>query len=241
MFNEASLFTNNDVSLTNWDTSKITSMDYTFAGTKYNSSLADWDVSKVTNFSGMFRGSLFNHPSINNWTLNLIENVVCSQMFYLSSFNQPLSSWKTGKINNMSLMFAVCSFNKDISGWDTQSVTDMHGMFEGNNQFNQNISGWNVLNVTDTHEMFADCSAFDYSLGNWTLAKLSVADNMFDRATAFAVSNYANTVVAWAAKAASLSSPNSGLRIGVAGMPQTSQIINAETLLKNQNKWNFIR
>ena len=245
MFNGASLFTNNGVSLNTdgdkWNVSKVTSMDYTFAGTKYNSSLADWNVSKVTNFNGMFRGSLFNHASIDNWKLNVNDNIKCSQMFYLSSFNQPLSSWNTGKIDNMSLMFAGCSFNRDISGWNTQSVTDMNGMFEGNNQFNQDISEWNVLNVSNTSEMFADCSAFNYSLGNWTLAKLSVADNMFDRATAFAVSNYANTVVAWAAKASSLSSPNSGLRIGVVGMPQTPQISNAETLLKNQNKWNFIR
>jgi len=72
-------------------------------------------------------------------------------------FNQPLDSWNTYTVTNMSEMFSNCTdFNKNISNWDTSNVTNMACMFKNAGAFDQNIQIWNTsktfINFTNMFE-----------------------------------------------------------------------------------------
>jgi surface protein len=67
------------------------------------------------------------------------------------AFNQPLNSWSTIAVTNMSSMFKSATlFNQPLNLWSTGSVTNMSEMFNGALAFNQNIINWNVSNVTNS-------------------------------------------------------------------------------------------
>ncbi|HRC28096.1 MAG TPA: BspA family leucine-rich repeat surface protein, partial [Candidatus Saccharimonas sp.] len=50
------------------------------------------------------------------------------------------------------------AFNQPIGTWNTGAVTNMSFMFYGASNFNQNVSGWNVTAVTN-HTSFRTSSA----------------------------------------------------------------------------------
>ena len=66
-----------------------------------------------------------------------------------SVFNQPIGTWNTSKVIDMSQMFVTATiFDQPIGSWNTSNVINMNSMFAGASAFNQNISAWNVTNVT---------------------------------------------------------------------------------------------
>lgn len=99
-------------------------------------------------------------------------------MFYgCASFDQPLNSWNTSSVRDMSFMFAGASrFNQPIGSWNTSSVSRMQGMrpvsrgsqgpltrrnrmefmvsrrfprFSGAGRFNQELNGWETQAVVN--------------------------------------------------------------------------------------------
>lgn len=83
-----------------------------------------------------------------------------------------LSSFKTGKVTDMSSMFA-CDFaygengwtgvtsltSIDVSGFDTSAVTNMAAMFANCSQLTElDVSRFDTSSVTSTASMFANCS-----------------------------------------------------------------------------------
>ena len=87
--------TKNGVHISNWDTSKVTSMYQMFhSASSFNGNISNWDTSKVTDMYRMFYGA--------------------------SSFNGDISNWDTSKVTDMRGMFSsASSLNRDISNWDT--------------------------------------------------------------------------------------------------------------------------
>jgi surface protein len=72
-----------------------------------------------------------------------------SYMFNSAIFNQPIGSWNTANVLDMSSMFDnATAFNQPIGSWNTANVTTMDHMFSGATNFNQPIDNWNVVNVT---------------------------------------------------------------------------------------------
>jgi surface protein len=57
--------------------------------------------------------------------------------------NQPLNSWNTLNVTDMSTMFdSATAFNQPLNLWNTSNVENMYGMFNNASSFNQNISNW---------------------------------------------------------------------------------------------------
>jgi surface protein len=89
-----------------------------------------------------------------------------------ASFNQPLGTWITSSVTNMSNMFGgATNFNQNISFWDVSSVTNMSGMFLNATVFEQDLGSWDVSNVTSMIDMFGNISLsvtnYDALLVGW--------------------------------------------------------------------------
>ena len=151
--------------ISNWDTSYVTSMSYSFANReKFNEDISRWNVSNVTDMSNMFNGATI--------------------------FNQNISSWNVSNVTDMSSMFKNAKkFNGDISSWNTSNVRFMQRMFEGAESFNQNINtksiensdgeisytAWDVSNVEFMENMFKGATSFNGIVSGWTLNPLANA------------------------------------------------------------------
>ena len=49
-----------------------------------------------------------------------------------TAFNQPIGTWNTGAVTNMSQMFQnATAFNQPIGTWNTGAATSVSGMFSG--------------------------------------------------------------------------------------------------------------
>ena len=142
MFRGCNLLTSLDVS--NWDTSKITSMNSMFSNCSQLTQLdvSNWNTSNVTDMSILF----------NN----------CSSLTSLD-----VSNWDTSNVTIMTNVFNNCSAltSLDVSNWDTSNVTDMVNMFRSCQSLTSlDVSNWDTSNVTDMTNMFNNCGVKNVGL-----------------------------------------------------------------------------
>ena len=179
-----------------WDTSRVTKMEYLFVDVNNNfaqvlgaatfiEDISGWDVSNVTSMEGMFTGAI--------------------------KFNHNLDKWadKTGKVTNMRYMFGydyeLSEFNNGETPGvnagatltlDTSQVTNMEGMFVNTQGFNQELAFSSTGKVTNMNYMFYGASNFNSGkaagvgasvsgLRNWDTSQVTSMYGMFDRATSF--------------------------------------------------------
>ena len=102
-----------------WDTSLIKNMAGLFLTccTTFNESISDWDTSSVTTMSCMFAGCTSFDQPLHTWNTSSVTNM--ESMFEdCSSFNQPLHMWDTSSVTNMESMFWNCtSFHQPLGNW----------------------------------------------------------------------------------------------------------------------------
>ena len=58
------------------------------------------------------------------------------------------------------MFYGAAAFNQPIGSWDTAKVTDMSDMFDGAAAFYQDISGWSDAALTTSTDMFTDAGAW---------------------------------------------------------------------------------
>lgn len=158
--------------MNNWDTSKVTNMDFMFYGaSSFNISIDNWNVSRVTTMRFMFHGA--------------------------SSFNQYLGDWDVSSVNDMSYMFTdSSSFNQPIGDWNVSNVTNMDYIFYFASSFNQPLGNWDVPSVNTMRFMFCFAPSFDQPLGNWNVSNVKNMDYMF-YGVALSTSNYDQLLIGW--------------------------------------------
>jgi len=191
--------------LEGWDVSSGTIFARMFRGAvSFNQDIGAWDVSSALDMNNMFRDAdLFNNggsPSIDNWNVALVTRM--DNMFYGTSFDQPIGSWNVSNVENMSGMFALQlspEFNQDISSWDVGNVTSFRSMFSFNGSFNQPIGSWNTSSATDMVAMFRSTAAFDQDLSGWNVSLVEEFD-LFLSSNSLSTSNYDALLVAWEAQ-----------------------------------------
>ncbi|WP_334082542.1 BspA family leucine-rich repeat surface protein [Helicobacter typhlonius] len=89
-----------------------------------------------------------------------------------------IESWNVANVKDMSYMFGgVENFNEPLGKWNVSRVQNMRGMF-GKTAFNQNIQSWNTASVESMNAMFAR-STFNQPLNSWNVSKVKDMSLMF--------------------------------------------------------------
>lgn len=147
------------INVSNWDTSKVTTMINTFSYCRNISKLdiSKWNTSNVTNMRGMF--------------------------YYCNSLKSlDISKWDTSKVVDMSGMFQECNQIETplyVSKWNTSNVTTMKSMFEYCSSPSLDVSKWNTSNVTNMDRMFSDTEVTELDISKWDTSKVTTMSNMF--------------------------------------------------------------
>lgn len=77
------------------------------------------------------------------------------------SFNQPLNSWKTGKVRFMRRMFqGATSFDQPLDKWDVSRVETAEMMFKNATSFSQPLDMWLIPRFCDVNNMFLSTPLF---------------------------------------------------------------------------------
>ena len=146
--------------LSNFDTSKLTNMEYMFSGcySLKSINLSNFDTLNVIKMSGVF---------YNCWSLEIID---------LSNFN-------TSSVTDMSLMFSDCSSLKsiDLSSFNTSKVIIMAGMFFNCTALKFiDLSSFDTSHVTNMENMFTNCYSLEsIDLSNFKTSKVIDMSGMF--------------------------------------------------------------
>lgn len=101
---------------------------------------------------------------------NIITTLVTNMMMMIQSrqFNQPVDSWDTSNVTNMSYMFYnAAAFDQPIGSWNTSKVNDMSYMFYGAKSFNPYIRSWNVKRLTPAFMFSVYCPLTPSNTPNW--------------------------------------------------------------------------
>ena len=182
-----------DLDLSNFDTSKVMTMNEMFAN-MYNLTslnLSNFDTSKVTDMGAMFAGMLIlTSLNLSNFDTSKVTDMygMFAYMHRLTSLN--LSNFDTSNVTGMRGMFDGMSSltSLDLSNFDTSKVTDMGGMFSDmSNLTSLDLSNFNTSNVTDMSDMFklrdgyasGDQLGTIYVKNDFDTTKLTNDSNMF--------------------------------------------------------------
>ena len=152
------------INLSEIDTSKATDMRYTFKETYLleELDLSSWDTSNVTTMEGMFNCGPYNLTTLDLSNFDTSKVTDMSNMFsaYLALTSLNLSSFNTGNVIDMGDMFFGCYnlITLDLSNFNTSNVTNMYGIFSGcKNLTSLDIRNFDTAKVEITNYMFFEC------------------------------------------------------------------------------------
>ena len=236
-----------EIDLSNFDTSKVTSMGLMFYGMSNVTALdlSNFDTSKVTNMGNMF-SSMTNLTSLNLSSFNTSEVTNMGFMFYgipnLTSLD--LSNFDTSRTTKMSFMFYgmrnLTALN--LSSFNTSQVTDMSGMFSSMPSLaSLNLSNFDTSNVTDMHNMFYDTSSLTtLNLSNFDTSKVTDMNYMFHNTSSLTSLNLSNFDTSKVTNMEAMFSDMSGLTSLDLSNFDTSQVTNMENMfsLRDEDKLN---
>lgn len=180
MFSSSTFDDASGSNVANWDTSKVETLNSTFAsakGTNYDF-IKNWDVSSVTSMKNTFAGmTVAKTVPVENWDVSNVTSFY--QTFYNASgfTSLPLANWNVSKATDMNGMFFKTSSMKtlDINKWDTSQVTSFYAIFNSMDSLERlDISNFDTTNATDVQYMFGG----DKKLWKITLGPKSVLTNL---------------------------------------------------------------
>ena len=183
------------LNLPNFDTSKVTNMQYMFSDMTKLTTLdpSNFDTSKVADmkymFNEMYNLTTLNLSSFNTSNVTDMSNMF-AHMFRLTSLN--LSSFDTSNVTNMGAMFydmpRLTSLN--LSSFDTSNVTNMGWMFAFNGLEKIYVNNdFNTSKLTSFSNMFKESKKLRGGNGSY-LADPSTADKTWLRVDRPGVQGY---------------------------------------------------
>ena len=165
------------IDLSNFDTSKVTSMRSMFVdciNVKYIN-FTNVITSSVTDMTNMFSGcSSLTSIDLSNFDtskVTLMEDMFsdCSSLTFLN-----LSHFDTSKLTKMKSMFSGCQKLEsiDLTNFDTSKITNMENLFfQCYSLTTLNLSSFNTIKVRNMQSMFDDCT----SLKSLDLSKMDTS------------------------------------------------------------------
>jgi Mycoplasma protein of unknown function, DUF285/Sulfatase len=129
-----SIYVDEYVDLSTWDTSRVTNTQDMFLGcTNMDMDFSMWNMSRVSKFNGMFEACTnFQGRGLKTWDVSngqLFQSMFSSSTS-LSSTQFDISQWKPRKAQNLNNMFRDSNFGSNLCGWYqylpiTATTTDM--------------------------------------------------------------------------------------------------------------------
>ena len=183
------------LNLSNFDTSKVTNMQYMFSDmTKLTTlDLSNFDTSKVADmkymFNEMYNLTTLNLSSFNTSNVTDMSNMF-AHMFRLTSLN--LSNFDTSKVTNMGAMFYDMPrlTSLDLSNFNTSNVTNMGWAFAFNGSEKIYVNNdFNTSKLTNFSNMFKESKKLRGGNGSY-LADPSTADKTWLRVDRPGVQGY---------------------------------------------------
>lgn len=245
-------------SIGSWNTSLVTNMRSTFSNQPYfNRNLGLWNTANVTTMQAMFNSNyidgIFNNDgsdTIKNWNTSKVTTML--QMFTGQPyFNQPIGSWNTGLVVDMSYLFysyyidsptrIAGTFNADISSWNVANVTNIVGLLAKQTSFNQPLNTWNTVKVTNMGDVFDKAYAFNQSISNWKVNLVTTFSdgNGFMAGKTYldySSANYDALLIGWASRPVLA---NKSINFGT--IKYTSASVSARAVLTSApNNWTII-
>lgn len=150
----------NILNTSNWDTSRVTTMDNMFFNcfALKELNVSTWDVSNVTNIRHIFDR--------------------CESLQVLD-----VSAWDVSKVTDMSGAFS--SLNNvtvlDVSNWNTSSCQKMEDLFWCSEKVTVlDVSNWDVSKVKNMDRMFTSCKNLKYlDISNWDVSSVEEFGNHY--------------------------------------------------------------
>lgn len=147
----------------NWDTSNVTSMQWTFEDQPNLTSvdgIQNWNTSKVTSMASLFYmdSSLSTMPDLSGWNTSNVTDTsyAFGNMSALTNIDSVLN-WKMQSNTNIQGMFqndSKLTFGGRLN-WDTSAVTNFADVFWNDTAITSlDLSNWNVAKGDDFSQMF---------------------------------------------------------------------------------------
>ena len=176
-----------EIDLSNFDTSNVTSMSAMFRNcTKLKQlDLSNFDTSNVTSIRTMFQGcESLEEVDLSNFNTSKVTDM--AYLFYndinLTSIN--ISSFDTSNVTSMRSMFYNCSklTELDVSKFDTSNVEEMNFMFLGCSSLKSiDVSNFNTSKVTTMKSMFNKCNSLEQlDISNFDTSNVTDMSYMFN-------------------------------------------------------------
>ncbi len=181
-------------SLSTWNTSKVTNLNYLFGGFNGEGEitnldpLANWDVSNVATLECTFCRikKLTNIDGIMDWNVSNVTNMNYTFYNLGISNTDAIANWDVSNATKMRGIFSANNSLTDLGGlseWNTSNVTDLSNAFSGIGASNiDDLANWNVSNVQDMSLMFSNTNNLDNIDGaiNWDTSNVTNMSQMFD-------------------------------------------------------------
>jgi surface protein len=182
--------------LTKWNVSKVQDMTEMFLQSRvFIGDISTWDTSSVTTMNSMVRCACTSTMYELIWLLRLCCRVFTGIRMQFSSafaFDGNLSSWKVGKVRDMSAMFQHADRFQggNLTGWNTSRVENMSATFASSTSgsgstFTGDISTWDVSRVVSFRQAFHMNTAYNGDLSAWKTSSALAMDEMFGGAIKF--------------------------------------------------------
>ncbi len=128
-----------------------------------NITLRNFDTSKVTDMNFMFGNcTSLTQLDLSNFYMSEVTSVACMFQNCNSLISLNLSNFDTSSVKNMVSMFGYCSSLTilNLSNFDTSSVARMNSMFYNCSALTElNLSGFTIKSGATTTDMFTGCNA----------------------------------------------------------------------------------
>jgi surface protein len=145
----AAEFTNN-LDLSKWDTSAVTTLESAFHGAaKLTVNLAGWDTSAVGSLKRAFYYAAKLNSDLSSWdvgTVTTLEETFTSATVFVGT---GLDQWNPSEVTTLRYTFRYTNVNADVGKWATNKVTSMYGTFNNAYVFKgTGVDKWNIEAVT---------------------------------------------------------------------------------------------